>query len=165
MSLQEQASFSAADCEEDFLEDLISSQIAVSFSGSNIWRQESSLGLSGKSSIELRTGGSRFQLSQNSSLFNSSRLSNGRGERTLNELLDCSCKVVEVLSASPQHLVLADSLADKLTAVTDVLARKVSEDHIPGIFKWHVKACIFCILDRWHRICRVSTFFTYGMLI
>lgn len=122
----------------DFVEGLISSRIAVSFSGSlDFWREESDvsivstvraqLGLS-ESSIELRTGGSRFQLGLETSLSRSlstSRLSNGRGERTLNELLDCSCKIVEVLSASPQHLALADNLADKLTAVTEVLARKV----------------------------------------
>jgi hypothetical protein len=69
-------------------------------------------------------------------------LSHGRGERALNDLLATSCKVVEALG--DQHAALADQLADKLSAVAHVVARKVQRPSLIIFFifiSWTLTNC------------------------
>ena len=133
----------------EFMREILASHIALSFSRgdtSNSWHEgswwrgkaggatlcssSSTIELSGAGSRNLllgqqealRTGSLSSSCSQPSPL---SRLSHGRGERTMNALLDTSCRVVEALSENPRHFGLADTLADNLIAVTHALSRKV----------------------------------------
>lgn len=116
-----------------FLGTLLSSSIAISFSTTECvvnLKHKSTRGgpTTLHATIELSsesTSRAPLDFEQRVARSQFTRLSHGRGEQVLSDLLSTSCKVVEALGE--RHSDLADQLATSLVNVTKALARKVGE--------------------------------------